>query len=434
MYPTISEFLKTLGINLPLPIQTFGFFVALAFLSAAYILSRELRRKEKEGLLKKTSKRVTVGRPATGLEYLTSGIIGFVLGFKLVHLITDYSQFVSDPQGSLLSTEGNLLGGLLGATGLVYWRYRESEKQRLDKPKEVTVEVHPEDHMGQIILLGVVGGLVGAKIFHNLENLDEFMADPVGSLFSFSGLTFYGGLILAAYLIIRYARKNGLSAIHLCDAAAPALILAYGIGRIGCQAAGDGDWGILNSAYVTTPDGTTILATGPEFEERADTYLEYYKQSFEGVKEINQVSDIPHKPVIAPSWLPVWMVASTYPHNVNSDGIPIAGTDGGKWNRRLPLPVFPTPFYETVMSLLIFGVLWLIRKRIIIPGMLFSIYLVFNGTERFFIEKIRVNTELFGMGITQAEIISFALILLGIAGIIYTRRHHAGKQHNRQPA
>ena len=75
--------------------------------------------------------------------------------------------------------------------------------------------------------------------------------DPMGSLFSFSGLTFYGGLICAALAIWWYARKHGIGFWQLNDATAPGLMLAYAIGRIGCQVSGDGDWGILNSAYIT---------------------------------------------------------------------------------------------------------------------------------------------------------------------------------------
>ena len=67
------------------------------------------------------------------------------------------------------------------------------------------------------------------------------------------------------------------------------------------------------------------------------------------------------------------------------------------------------------MCIALFFVLWLIRKKIKLAGMLFAIYLIMNGIERFFIEKIRVNTEynILG-GITQAEIISFCLIVSGL--------------------
>ena len=83
MYPTLSEFLKTLGINIQLPIQMFGFFVAIAFAVAAYLVSLELKRKQALGILKPSFKKIIVGAPATVTDYVTSAIIGFFIGFKL---------------------------------------------------------------------------------------------------------------------------------------------------------------------------------------------------------------------------------------------------------------------------------------------------------------------------------------------------------------
>ena len=84
------------------------------------------------------------------------------------------------------------------------------------------------------------------KLFHNLENIGEFIADPMGQLMAFSGLTFYGGLIAGAFAVIWYGRKYNIKPLNLADAAAPGLMLAYGVGRIGCQLSGDGDWGVTN--------------------------------------------------------------------------------------------------------------------------------------------------------------------------------------------
>jgi phosphatidylglycerol---prolipoprotein diacylglyceryl transferase len=224
MYPTVSEFLKSLGIDIALPIQTFGFFVAIAFIVAAIAIGRELKRKQAEGILKPTEKIVETGKAAGIIDYIQAGIIGFLVGFKILFMVLNYSEFVDDPQNTLLSLKGNWIGGILAAAVFIYLRFRESETQKKQGPGKLKVTMNAEDHVGNIILMGVVGGLVGAKIFHNLENPAEFMADPVGSLLSFSGLTFYGGLIVAATLIIRYGKKNGLPALHLTDAAAPALI------------------------------------------------------------------------------------------------------------------------------------------------------------------------------------------------------------------
>ena len=73
------------------------------------------------------------------------------------------------------------------------------------------------------------------------------------------------------------------------------------------------------------------------------------------------------------------------------------------------------------MALILFAILWSIRKKLKYGGLLFGIYLIMNGLERFMIEKIRVNTiqDFFGLKLTQAEIISTALVLLGIVLITY---------------
>jgi phosphatidylglycerol:prolipoprotein diacylglycerol transferase len=44
--------------------------------------------------------------------------------------------------------------------------------------------------VGDITIVAAVSGLLGAKFFDNLEHLDEFFKDPIGAIFSFSGLAF----------------------------------------------------------------------------------------------------------------------------------------------------------------------------------------------------------------------------------------------------
>ena len=114
------------------------------------------------------------------------------------------------------------------------------------------------------------------------------------------------------------------------------------------------------------------------------------------------------KAVVAPSFLPEWAVAYAYPHNVNSIGMEMTGCEDTFWGDHcaaLPLPVFPTPLYEVIVCGLFSALLWAIRKRLRVPGMLFAVYLLLNGFERFWIEKIRVNEPFLG-SITQAEVIS----------------------------
>lgn len=383
MYPTLSDLILDLtGLNIPLPIQSFGFMMAMSFLLAAWTLSMELKRKEKLGIFHPIPVKTKVGEKASIVDLITSFVIGFVIGYKLFYAFSNYSEFVNDTQGILLSGEGSFLGGLLTGVVATYMRYREKEKQKLDKPVWKSELVHPYQLVGNITMVAAVSGLIGAKIFHNLENLDEFAQDPWGSLISFSGLTMYGGLIVGGAGVIWYAMKNKMNPFHFADSAAPGLMLAYGTGRLGCHISGDGDWGIVNK--MSKP-----------------TWLEYF---------------------------PDWLWSYDYPNNVLSEGIPIDGCVG-KHCMVLAEPVWPTPLYETIACVGLFFVLWQLRKYITIPGVLFSIYLIFNGIERFFIEKIRVNTKyhIGSLDITQAEIISVFLIMLGIAGVIIFRRLHKSK-------
>ena len=373
MYPTISHLLFDLfGVNIPLPIQTFGFWVAIAFLAASYIITKELKRKEKEGYLSTSIVKQTIGKSLSIYEILMSLITGYFIGFKLIEAIFHYSDLVANPQDFILSTRGSYIGGIFIAILSVYLKWNENKKTRLAIPKEIEKIVHPYELVGNITMIAAISGIIGAKVFHNLENIGAFISDPIGQLIAFSGLTFYGGLIAGAFSVIWYAKRYKINILQLIDAAAPALMLAYGIGRIGCQMSGDGDWGVNN------------LSPKPEWM----------------------------------ALLPDWMWSYTFPHNVINSGVQIEGCVGN-FCMELENPVWPTAFYEVVMSLLIFTILWNIRKHIKVSGVLFFIYLIFNGIERFFIEKIRINTEynILG-GVTQAEIISLCLVLIGFLGCI----------------
>jgi prolipoprotein diacylglyceryl transferase len=378
MYPNLYYAFKDLfGIDWkPLRfINSFGFFVALSFILAAVVLVAELKRKSKEGLLQPTEINVMVGKPATVAELLLNFLLGFVLGYKILALFIMNSSVTDDPQAFIFSGIGSWPAGIvlgLVFAGVKWW---EKNKQKLPKPELRKIRFWPHDRVGEITIIALIFGLLGAKLFDIFENWGDFLKDPSSFIFSPAGLTFYGGLICAAIAIWVYARKHKIGFWHLNDAAAPALMLAYAVGRIGCQVSGDGDWGIVN----TRP-----------------------------------------KPF---SWLPDWVWAYNFPHNVNDAGVQIPGCIG-KYCNELPQPVYPTSFYETIVCLILFLILWALRKKLKTPGVLFAIYLMFNGIERFFIEKIRVNTRinLFGFHPTQAEVISTLLFFCGLAIFIVRRR------------
>ena len=382
-YPTISDAIADFtGVYIPLPIQTYGFFVALAFVTAGIIISYEYKIREKSGLMPPIYKTETIGEPAKISDIVTAFLIAFLVGFKLIELIKNYNDFSINPQDFILSTRGSIGGGLLFGIIAAAYNWYDKNKQKLAKPKTVIVKMMPHQITGNLMVLVGITGLFGAKIFHNLENFDRFLADPIGELFSFSGLTFFGGLIVGGFAGNIYLKKNNINVYHTIDSSSPAIAAGYAIGRIGCAVSGDGCWGIPN-------------------------------------------------PKPAPSFIPDWLWSYNYPHNVVNDGIKIADC-AGQHCRVLPEGVFPTSIYETLMMTTIFVILILLRKKINFhtkfPGMLFGIYLTLQGVERMLIEQIRVNNKFkfLTLEVTQAEIIATLLIISGIT-VIYLTHKFNGK-------
>ncbi|MBN8587042.1 MAG: prolipoprotein diacylglyceryl transferase [Rhodothermia bacterium] len=225
------------------------------------------------------------------------------------------------------------------------------------------VTLQPSDLMSNITVIAAIAGVIGSKVFYILESPG---GDVVAKLFSSGGLTFYGGLIFGTASVLYYVHKKGISGVSLpifMDALAPTVILAYGIGRIGCHLSGDGDWGIAAN-----------LALKPDF-------------------------------------LPMWLWADTYPGNIAGEVIPAPG-------------VYPTPLWEFLACFAIYWILVALRNHPFKPGWIFSLYLLLNGLERFFIEKVRVNArfDFLMFQTTQAELIASFLIIVGIVGLVITTR------------
>jgi len=382
MYPDLSylfhDIFGTQPDNWTSVFKTFGVMLVISILAAALFFYWELKRKADEGVYQPTLVKTMVGEPASIWEIASNALFGFLLGFKAVYIAMNFAEFQQDAAATLLSTKGNLVAGLVGAAIFGFARWREKKKHELPKPKEVVAQVYPHDRIGDLTIIAAITGILGAKIFAILEEPSGFFDDPIGTFFSGSGLAIYGGLICGYLGVTWYMRKNNIPFWPTADAIAPALIIAYGVGRIGCQLAGDGDWGI---------------DAAPQ-----------------------------------PDWwfLPDWFWAYDYPHNVNKTGIAI---EGCQWLHctHLANPVYPTPLYEVIASFLIGGFLWAIRKQMKVPGVLFFIYLILNGFERFWIEKIRVNAtyDIAGFHPTQAEIIATAFFIIGIIGVIWRRRTYA---------
>jgi phosphatidylglycerol---prolipoprotein diacylglyceryl transferase len=384
MFPTLGHLFSAIfGVEIEFPLPTYGFLLASAFFAAYVVMRSELRRKWKIGLIPSTTEKVIKGKGVSTGDLVTYGFFGFLTGWKILGIVLNYKTFVKDVQGYVFSLEGSIAGGVFIAAVFIWWYYRVNRKSRLPEPVETMEEVPPQKHAAAILLVAAFSGIVGAKIFHQLENFREFLQDPIGNLFSAGGLTFYGGLIFGVIAVLWFVRKKKIPWLQMMDVAAPAVILAYGVGRMGCMLSGDGCWGIPN------------LNPKPEWLH----------------------------------FLPDWMWSYNFPHNVINNGIPLQDCNG-HYCHVLPVPVWPTPFYESMISIAFFFVLWGIRKSMRAPGSLFAIFFVMNGVERFFIEKIRVNNryDLGSFSFTQAELISVLLVILGITGIIIFQRWYNKKK------
>ena len=380
MYPDLSylfhDLLGTARDNWLSVFKTFGFFLLLAFLVAARLLKWELRRRERSGQLRPERTDRVPGQTVTPLDYVTNAIFGFLLGFKLPYAIAHFAEWRGDPASVLLSADGWWWAGLLGAALFSGYYYLVARRQQALPATERSVDVYPSDRLTTITMLAAVGGILGAKFFAIIEYLPRFFEDPLGVLLSGDGLAIYGGLIGGFFAVYWYLRKHKIPALPVMDAVAPALIVAYGVGRIGCQLSGDGDWGTVAGAV---PDGW---------------------------------------------FLPDWMYGFNFPHNVLDRGIPIPGcTD--LYCSQLAEGHYPTSFYETLMAFAIGGLLWALRKRLTpVPGLLFCVYMFFNGVERFFIEFARINDQydVLGLSLTQAQMIALGFMVVGVVGGAYLLR------------
>ncbi len=206
----------------------------------------------------------------------------------------------------------------------------------------------PVDWAYEIVFAALLGGVIGARSYFVIQNYSSVKHDLFKSLFSGSGLVWYGGAIGGAIAVLAWMRWRDAMQLRMFDMCATALALGYGIGRIGCQVSGDGDYGIRSS-------------------------------------------------------LP-W--AMGYPH----------GT--------VPTPpgvtVQPTPIYETVSMCLLAYVLWQLRDRVR-PGVIFALYLVFSGLERFLVEFIRRNKEILA-GLTAPQLESLVALAAGLVWLAWMAR------------
>ena len=238
-----------------------------------------------------------------------------------------------------------------------------------------------------IVALVVVAGVIGAKVWHELQNVAELrfalgivarpgIHHPFQVVLRFlewfqTGFAWFGGMVSGiAVLMIQghSARFRGpewkspedpgsilgprAGAIRMLDLAAPAAALGYGIGRIGCLLSGDGDYGV----NTTLPWGVHMA-----------------------------------KDALVPPNPPNALVQ-------------------------------PTPIYELLFSIVVFWILWQLGKRSRPVGWLTGLYLVLSGIGRFLVEFVRINPRLyFHNTMSNAQVAAAASALVGLIIIALSR-------------
>ena len=212
---------------------------------------------------------------------------------------------------------------------------------------------HPEaaDAMSDFTVAGVIGGLLGAKIYYVLLTGD--------SIFHRGGFVFWGGLmggLVTTAIVIKWKR---IPYWRIADVGGIGMAAAYAVGRTGCWAVGD-DYGRpwASRFAVFFPDGAPPSTAG------------------------NLVSQFGIK-----------SLAGYPPSEVIS--------------------VYPTQLFEVAMGLVMFAILWRLRNHTHREGWLFGIYFVLAGIERFIVEFFRAKDDRFFGSLTLAQVIALASIAAG---------------------
>ena len=225
---------------------------------------------------------------------------------------------------------------------------------------------YDEKLASDIIFWSALGGIVGSKVYHVIENLDQIMSsnNPMSLIFSGSGLVFLGGLVGAIIAVTVVLKKNNVSWLTFADQLAPLILLGYAIGRLGCFLVGD-DYGIPSKLpwAMSFPEGLPPTTTS--------------------------------------------VFAYQFPW------IDISGLPAGV------IKVHPTQLYETLICSGLFYYLWSKRKSNKVQGSLFFQYLVFAGFERFLIEFLRTNEKYAFDIFSGAQLLSLLMIIFGSYFLLY---------------
>ncbi|HZY63540.1 MAG TPA: prolipoprotein diacylglyceryl transferase family protein [Edaphobacter sp.] len=225
-----------------------------------------------------------------------------------------------------------------------------------------------------VVAFTVIAGIIGAKVWHELQDVAELRAamvqiiapgwgHPLDVLVSFlhwfqAGFAWFGGLVAGIAMLMWQgwqAKPEGTrrwaAAVRMLDLAAPAAALGYGVGRIGCLLSGDGDYGV-----------NTTLPWGVHMAKDA---------------------------LVLPN-----------PRNAL---------------------VQPTPVYELLFGIALAWFLWRLGRKYQPVGWLTGVYLLFSGLGRFLVEFVRINPRIY-WGMSNAQVAAIGSMIVGLTIVLVTWR------------
>ena len=227
--------------------------------------------------------------------------------------------------------------------------------------RELARRGHPDEPVGDVVIGGLIGFLIGAKLYYAVVMGDW------GAVFSRGGFVFWGGLIggTAAGMLVLIAKRGSLW--RMFDVAGIGIAAGYAVGRTGCWAVGD-DYG--------RPWNSPLAVAFPQGAPPSTA------------RNLQQQFDIEIPPGVSPDTV---------------------------------IAVHPTQLYETALGLLMFFILWRLRDHKHAEGWLFGLYLILGGAERFLVEFLRAKDDRILGPLTVAQAISIGLALLGVAIMAWRR-------------
>ena len=235
---------------------------------------------------------------------------------------------------------------------VVLWGYRQIEPLRIKGKLPAFPDI-------VIAPVGIISGIIGAKLVHVLERWNNYIQNPA-EIFNPGGLAIYGGVLGATlgiwiYLKLTHQDKSLKHFGFFIDLVTPGIILAQAIGRIGCT---------INGCCCGKP---------------------------------------------APDWLP-WSIVYTHPNSYANSCAPL-GT-----------ALYPTQPYEIIFCLIGFAVLLKLRKRFKpLEGSLFLVYLIMYSAWRIAVGYLRTNIQFTSLGLSQAQLISIVVLAISIALLVRMR-------------